>query len=88
MGEGAVCLPLPGCYMLPLYVSRQSVHRLFVILAPGLMFQFGNCTGIVLNRHRADGLGVWAISGDDMHWKQLGQKRIDDSNFQPCLTNS
>ncbi|CAK9227749.1 unnamed protein product [Sphagnum jensenii] len=22
--------------------------------------------GIVLNRHRADGLGVWAISGDDM----------------------
>jgi hypothetical protein len=52
--------------MLPLYVSRQSVHGLFVILAQGLMFQYGNCTGIVLNRHRADGLGVWAISGDDM----------------------
>lgn len=59
----------PVCYMLPLYVSRQSVHRLFVILAQGLMFQYGNCTGIVLNRHKADGLGVWAISGDDMHWK-------------------
>ncbi|KAH8962494.1 hypothetical protein BDL97_05G104800 [Sphagnum fallax] len=37
--------------------------------------------GIVLNRHRADGLGVWAISGDDMHWKLL--EHIEEGAIPP-----